>query len=279
MDGTTTPGLAELVGQLRRDGALLADAAERAGPEAAVPTCPGWAVRDVVCHTGSVHRWAAHVVSTAAPEAPDAVDLVERAGGWPDDDRLAAWLRAGCENLADALESAPDSLECWTFMAAPTPRMFWARRQAHETAIHRVDLESAVGTVTPFPAPFAADGVDEILSGFAPRSRRLRGEPPCVLSVSSLEPARRWQLRIGTDAVTLGPSPDGRGALEAGDDDGGRPDAGDDAAGDGVQCAVRGSASDLYLWLWNRRDSTSLAVTGEPDVLRRWREGLQVRWS
>jgi len=40
------------------------------------------------------------------------------------------------------LASAPPDLDCLTFLAAPSPLAMWARRQAHETAIHRVDAES-----------------------------------------------------------------------------------------------------------------------------------------
>ena len=44
-------------------------------------------------------------------------------------------------------------------------------------------------------------------------------------------------------------------------------------------CTVRGSASDLFLFLWNRRTPDGLDVTGDaalPDV---WRESLRIRWS
>jgi hypothetical protein len=32
--------------------------ARSAGPDAPVPTCPGWTVRDLLAHQGMVHRWA-----------------------------------------------------------------------------------------------------------------------------------------------------------------------------------------------------------------------------
>ncbi|MDE3722163.1 maleylpyruvate isomerase N-terminal domain-containing protein [Nocardiopsis sp. N85] len=49
---------------LTAEGRLLADAARRAGSHAPVPTCPGWTVRDLLVHTGRVHRRAtAHVAS------------------------------------------------------------------------------------------------------------------------------------------------------------------------------------------------------------------------
>jgi len=39
---------------------------------------------------------------------------------------------------------------------------------------------------------------------------------------------------------------------------------------------VTGNASDLYLMLWNRRDTTGLELDGEPDLLDLWRETVQL---
>jgi Mycothiol maleylpyruvate isomerase N-terminal domain len=54
---------------LRREGALLADAAERAGMGAEVPACPGWRVRDLLKHLGYVHRWAAGYLTEGFTQA------------------------------------------------------------------------------------------------------------------------------------------------------------------------------------------------------------------
>src|ERR1019366_10224384 len=67
--------------------------------------------------------------------------------------------------LVEALVAAPPDLRCWTFLPAPSPLAFWARRQAHETTIHRVDAELASGPVAPVTPEFAADGLDELLFG------------------------------------------------------------------------------------------------------------------
>src|SRR6202034_1290764 len=104
---------------------------------------------------------------------------------------------------------------------------------AHETAIHRVDAQLAAGSaVTPFDAPFAADGVDELLACFVPRrSTALQAEKPAALAVRCTDEDRAWVLRIGPDGVTTESAP----------------------VADGVaDCSVRGAAADLYLALWNR---------------------------
>jgi hypothetical protein len=46
-----------------------------------------------------------------------------------------------------------------------------APRQAHETAIHRADAQSAAGTKPEYPAEFAADGINELIMGFGRRRK------------------------------------------------------------------------------------------------------------
>lgn len=65
---------------VRREGGLLADSV--ADLEAAVPTCPGWTVRDLVRHQGEVHRWAPVWLRRPPPE--------------PDRQRPALFIRAAC---------------------------------------------------------------------------------------------------------------------------------------------------------------------------------------
>src|SRR5207342_611440 len=56
---------------LAAEATSLAAAAEEAGLEAPVPTCPGWNVADLVLHVGEVHRWAAAVVASRATKLGD----------------------------------------------------------------------------------------------------------------------------------------------------------------------------------------------------------------
>jgi hypothetical protein len=61
--------IAEHVNALRREGEWLADAAGRAGLDAPVPPCAPWQVKDLLRHTGYVHRWAARHIN----ECPDEI--------------------------------------------------------------------------------------------------------------------------------------------------------------------------------------------------------------
>lgn len=91
----------------------------RAGVDAEVPTCPGWQVRDLLRHTGMVHRWAASFV-TEGHTSPHPV------GGLPDLDgsALAAWFRDGHRHLVDTLSTAAPDVRCWHFLPAPSPLAF-----------------------------------------------------------------------------------------------------------------------------------------------------------
>ena len=252
------------VGALRRQGELLAAAAQRAGLAAAVPSCPGWAVRDLLRHTGYVHRWATGFVAEGL-NRPAGASEEEILGQGPADAELPGWFREGHAALVRALGAAGPGLNCWAFLPAPSPLAFWARRQAHETAIHRVDAEQAAGRAAPgngisFEPAFAADGVDELLMGFLARGIR-RGN---------------WaglggSLAIHADDGTAG----GADWLIAGD-----PGAPGVLRGTGrADCIVVGPASELYLMLWNRGPADRLQVTGDPGILAAFGRALQITWS
>jgi uncharacterized protein (TIGR03083 family) len=246
----------EHIAALRREGGLLAQAAAGTDLAAAVPTCPGWRLRDLLRHIGGVHRWAAaHVAESRAQQLSqeEAAEVMAPPG---DDHTLLDWVRAGHARLVQVLETASPEVSCWTFLAAPSPLAFWARRQAHETAIHRVDAESPGAAITGFPPGFAADGIDELLSCFITRpGGRLRADPPRTLHVGATDAGADWLVRIGPERRVV--------SREAG----------------GADCSVRGPAAALYLLLWNRQGLDGLEVRGDPALLDLWRQSVRVRWS
>jgi uncharacterized protein (TIGR03083 family) len=248
----------DLIDALAHEGSAFAEAAQRAGLDAAVPTCPEWTVRELVRHLGYVHRWATAYVHTGRSTVLTDEEEDRLIGPLPGDESLLGWFRAGHEALVEALRGAPAGLGSWSFLPAESPLQFWARRQAHETSIHRVDAQSALGDGTDLVASrFGADGIDELLMGFyGRRSRRLRADEPRSLLVRADDaPDAVWTIQIGP----AGPVPT-RGEAAA-------------------QCAVAGPAAELYLALWNRRDFTGLRVDGDRSVLELWRERATVRWT
>ncbi|MYS52188.1 maleylpyruvate isomerase family mycothiol-dependent enzyme, partial [Streptomyces sp. SID6013] len=179
---------------LDREGALLAAAAEAAGTDAEVPTCPGWRVRDLLRHTGMVHRWATELVAEGHT-GPRRADDPPALDGGP----LLSWFREGHERLVGTLAGAEPGVRCWHFLPAPSPLAFWARRQAHETTVHRIDAESARGgEPTAVGADFAVDGIDELLCAFHARPKSaVRTEGPRTLRVRATDaPDAVWTVRL-----------------------------------------------------------------------------------
>lgn len=234
------------IDHLAREGAQLAVAATGAGWDAPLAACR-WDVRKLVTHVGGIHRWASGVVQTRAR----ADEVAAAVGTGPSDDDLLDWFREGHADLVSTLRAAPPDLDCPTFLPAASPLEFWARRQAHETAVHRADAESASGAITPFEAAFAQDGISEMLLGFAQR----RSNTIPVAGTLALRPddgGSAWLVTFGGERIS---------ALES-DSDG--------------QAAVAGSASDIYLWLWNR--PSAVEVSGDAELAKRWRT-VRVRWG
>jgi uncharacterized protein (TIGR03083 family) len=238
-----------LTAELEVQGVRLVDAARRAGTDAAVPSCPGWTVADLLRHVGEVHRWAAAVVSTAAPEDPGSLTVL---GDVPDDTGLTDWVEAGHRALVETLRAAPPDLDCWHFLRSPSPLEFWARRQLHETSVHRMDAELAAGTgLSPVSRDVAEDGIDELLTGFLPRrSSRLRSAQPRSVLVSPADSERRWSLKISEDPpVTVREE---------------RP----------ADTAFTAPVAELYPALWNRAE-----LRGDADLVALWRASVTVHWS
>src|SRR5581483_6028840 len=146
---------------IRANAESLADAADAAGVDARVPSCPDWVVSDLLEHIGTVHRWAA----TNCDRPVDAPYVCSSQAGIRAPDDPAArpqWVRDGATLLVDTLAAHDPDDPCWTF-APPANTGFWRRRQAHETAMHRVDAQLARGAAEPIDAALAADGIDEWL--------------------------------------------------------------------------------------------------------------------
>ena len=298
------------VGALRRQGELLADAAQRAGLAAAVPSCPDWAVRDLLKHTGYVHRWATGFVAEGLTR-PGGASEEEILGQGPADAELPGWFREGHAVLVQALNAAGPDLSCWAFLAAPSPLAHWARRQAHETAIHRVDAEQAAASTAGQPASTAGQPATTAGQRATTAGQRAStaGQPPAAAGQrvsmagraapgdgTSFDPAFAAD---GVDELLMGfvarsvrrgnwAGLDGSLAVHADDGTAGGADwliaGGQDAPGVSrgtgrADCDVTGPASELYLMLWNRGPADRLRVTGDPGVLAAFGRALQITWS
>jgi uncharacterized protein (TIGR03083 family) len=239
---------------VRTNSALLAKAARTAGPEAPVPGCPGWTVAGLLTHISAVHRWVTEIVQTKAQERVRRSEVPQPATG----DDLVEWFEAGAAGVAGALEAIDPETPVWTWASnGPAPARFWVRRMAHETAIHRVDAESAAGAPGPVEsAELAADGIDEVLDLLATVQRgpddRLAGFTASYHFHTTDVPGE-WVIVIGggRDGVTVR-----------------REHAKADVA-------VRGPASGVELFLYNRRGADGLDVFGDPALVAAWSERIR----
>jgi uncharacterized protein (TIGR03083 family) len=128
-------------------------------------------------------------------------------------------------------------------------------RHAHETAVHRYDAEHAAGLPSTFDPVFAADGIDEILMGFAPGKDEFPVDRERTMAVHATDTNDRWHVTLAPTGITT-------------------------VRGDGpADVVLAGDASDLYLTLWNRGEHSSLTVTGDRAVLAKWHNNVRVRWS
>ena len=195
---------------------------------------------------GDVHRWAETVVRDRVQDR-----LRQDFNGPSDRDGLLAWYREGHAQLLDTLSAASPADVFWAWGEAPSALAFWARRQAQETAVHRLDVEQAAGVAqTAFPVRLAADGIDEWLM-LASRSAKVPDGRGRSLQVVPIDAPDRWLVELGEDGLSV-----------------------ERVAGAG-DCSVRGSASDLFAMLMNRHHTGVVDVDGDPEVLGAWREHVR----
>jgi len=236
---------------LRHDSAALAMAA-RGALAAPVPTCPGWTEHDLVGHTGRVHR---HIGRVVAQRLQDEAWLRHVPDGPDDPAGRLAWYEEGAAALIDALDGVAEDVPIWNWADGVAPARFWMRRAAAETALHRWDAQSGAGEPDPVDAELAVHGVEEMADAFLPLLGEKVGQVAAegtTVHLHCTDADGEWLLRFGAEGVST---------------------TREHAKGD---VAVRGSASDLYLLLWNRVGADRCEVFGDASVLSRFAELVRI---
>jgi uncharacterized protein (TIGR03083 family) len=212
-----------------------------------VPSCPDWALKDLLDHVSGATRWMTKCVAEGVaaqerilPPAPDGPE------------ELLAWFNESIDVLLTVLSGTPADALVWTPIRGSLGSVWWRRKAALEVAIHRTDAEQAIGGSPGHIDPLLAlDGIDEYAEEFLPLMLHTVAKPPPVtavlLSPDDIDDSRTLSLiPAGVDA------------------DPGEP-----------QVEITAPAYELLLWMWNRLPAGTLSVRGDDTVVNWWR-GLAI---
>lgn len=244
---------AEYVAGTSEEIARFVDLITDADLDAPVPGCPDWDLAKLARHIGTVHRWVTHLVATRAttPVSPRDLEL-----GLPSEPAgLAAWLAAGASPLCGALTTDP-SIPVWTWGPGGTVG-WWARRMLHESAVHRMDAQLALGLEPELAPTTAADAIEEFLTNLpAVALDNIKGLPTGdSLHLHATDGPGEWTIVL--------------------------TDEGFEWAADHAKAfvAVRGRLTDLVLLVYGRRrpqDSDRFEIFGDLPVAERWLAATQL---
>ncbi|MCN9242930.1 maleylpyruvate isomerase family mycothiol-dependent enzyme [Streptomyces sp. RY43-2] len=231
---TQTPPFEELLSQIEeRSAALLqvCDSADDLG--SAVPSCPGWSLRDLLVHLTQAQRFWTAVVQAGPSEQP------------PGAPERSAELAAATEAFVGALREAGPEAGCWGWWAAsgaPVTVGVAARRQVYEAAVHAYDAQLAVGSPQPVPSAIAVDGIDEFLTVLLGACGPWPHDPVRIALHTTEGPS--WLLDLGPTGARVLDSP---------------------ATAD---ASLHGSASDVLLTLYGRLPLAGLRTEGADTILQ-----------
>jgi uncharacterized protein (TIGR03083 family) len=183
---------------LEAEIARFAALVETASPSLSVPSCPGWTVRDLTLHLGTIHRWAEHLVRVRASGRIPSAEM------GPDEGPVdGEWIRRGGATLVGTLRASEPTDSMWAWGSDQHVR-FWSRRQLHETLVHRFDLELATGARPSIAAHVAADTIDEFLGNlaeaayFSPKVANLRGSGENIV-FRATDTQSAWTVELHPD--------------------------------------------------------------------------------
>ena len=233
---------------LRSDATRMLGLAPR-DLQAPVPPCPGWTAGDALLHTGEVYSHK--VACMRRPDGPPSREDWDQ--GPAEDEDAAGWFRQRLDELLEELESRGPDAPCYTWHEDHRTTGFWYRRMAQETAVHRVDVESAFSDVTPVDQALALDGIDEVLDWFLvyQHADEVGPHAPGRGTVAVRTGDHIWRITLTPEEVELSREP---GSADA---------------------VVSGEPSELLLWLWGRRPDTAVSREGHDSLLGALRERLR----
>ncbi|MHB8395529.1 MAG: maleylpyruvate isomerase family mycothiol-dependent enzyme, partial [Candidatus Dormibacteria bacterium] len=200
----------------------------------------------------------AHVVNVLRQKLPVLRGRLTAAPGpdsWPradpTDTDLPSALQAAAEEVVTLLREIGPEVGLWSWFEPDRTSSFWARRLAHEMAIHAIDSELARGLGPQCDPQLAADGVGELVNVFLARPGRPIADdgPEAVVHLHGSDIFCEWSVGLTRSGMTAIP---------------GHPDS--------PEAELRGPVASLYLWGWGRGTIAGIDIRGDEGLPRRLRE-------
>lgn len=205
-----------------------------------VPNCPGWTVYNAAVHVGRVGvAW--HSMITATPDDPESrtrgyADAESRGSGHRPDE-LAGWARAAIDALDDDVDRP-----CYFSMTGGSGTVgLWGWHAASELAVHRLDIEDAVGSPHEIEPHLAFDAIDYTASFFLPAMASVTNSALAPLDVI----VQHDGANVGSTQVAT----TNGGGLGAN--------------------TITGDPVDILLALWGR-EHKQIEIGGDPEIFERW---------
>lgn len=245
------PGKEFWLAALRHEGAAFRGAVTAERLAEPVPSCPGWTVERLVGHLGWVYRWVNGHVVRGVTSKPDKQDRSAPTG-----EAVLPWWDERYAELLATLDRLDPEMTAWNWAPQAKKAVFWHRRMAHETAVHRWDAQVAVGLTEPIETKLAVDGVSEVLDTWLPGGRRggpTDGKGLVQLVASDVD--HEWLARVRGAGIAL---LDTSTIIH-------EPHK--------IDAQAVGTASDLQLALWGRVPYDVLETGGDPQLLAALRTG------
>lgn len=231
---------------LEVEAGRLVALATNADVSAPVPSCPDWTVGDLTEHVGLVYRRVEYWVRVLAPTRISMSEMnLTRAPA------TAAWLAEGAELVVGRLRASDPDAVMWAWGEDQHVR-FWSRRLVHETLVHRLDLELALGLPSEVDDSVATDAIDEFVhnvarsGNFSSDVKNLVGDDEVLRFACAHGPT--WHIRL---------HPEGFEFVDS---------------AERVDAVLAGPALALLEVLYRRRDlaTSPCTVTGRRELVERW---------
>lgn len=223
-----------LVSAVSDEGAVIGRRC-RAHPDDPVRTCPDWVGAELLAHCSGFARYLPEIFAGRLTPA-DAAPEVE-----PPD--ALRYFGSDLRVLTALLRRTDPATEVAHWASAPPAQAgFWIRRAAHEFVLHRVDADTLVdGTVDPtrLDGALAHDGVEEYFDAFVDTAFATGAAP-------EIEATLVVELTDRGRSVTR------------------------DLPHPGPVTTLRGTAAEMLLAIWHRRDLLAHFVSGDRAIVEGW---------